>query len=343
VVANQYAISDGAALTLSEAFYRRLAKRDPVDTALTEARLGLSRHGPEWATPVLFLSAENGKIFGGEGRKTTRAVEVVPDGPRAEQSAVRVGLLSFVGWGGDMKERCDAFRDFTEYFDPSSPKGRFIREPRWWQEKVFPDLRQFLLASIDERRPLHLDFAGWVLEAKSGLDVTVRQRTLGKPLDWHPDDELEHEGKLWQERDDIELNAQGPDVAVALSISNPEAAAEVRVYVEREGLAVGRIIDATIAPEPGHRSVQGGQHALRLAQALVQRVRQRRPHERGGRLHLFGSAPNAFLFYLGQLSRSFGRVVLYEYPFGIPDSYGRYQRSIELPPPDEVAQLPPGW
>ncbi|MCP4654127.1 MAG: CHAT domain-containing protein [bacterium] len=352
VVANQYAISDRAAIALSEAFYRRLAARDPVDTALSEARLQLSWRTSEWATPVLFLSAENGKIFGGEGKKTTRAVEVVPGRPRVEKPAVRVGLLSLIGWGGDMKERCDAFHDFTEYFDPSSPHGRFIREQPWWQEKVFPDLREFLLASIDERRPLHLDFAahqsiafaaGWVLEAKSGLDVTVSQRTQGKTLDWHPDDDFEHEGKLWQERDDIELTAEGPDLAVALSISNPEAAPEVRVYVEREGLEIGRIVDATIAPGPGQRSVQGGQHSLRLAQALVHRVRQRRPHERGGRLHLFGSAPNAFLFYLGQLSRSFGRVVLYEYPFGIPESYGRYQRSIELPPPDEVAQLPPGW
>jgi hypothetical protein len=63
------------------------------------------------------------------------------------------------------------------------------------------------------------------------------------------------------------------------------------------------------APEPGPRSVASGAHALQLALALLSRVRQRQ---------------------LGQLSRSFGKVVLYEHPFGVEDAYGKYRPSIEL-------------
>ncbi len=262
---------------------------------------------------------------------------------KLEKTPVRLGLLSLTGreseiWRSDMKEQCDTLREFTQYFDPSSPGGRIIREPRWWQEKVFPYLRELLLDSVDHSRPLHLDLAvhqsiafaaGWLLEVKSGLDVHVEQRILGKPLNWHPGDDSEPESILWQERSDIELTAQGPDVAVALSISRP-VAQEVRGYIEQKGLAVSRIIDATIAPEPGQQSIRGGRHALRLAQTLCDRVWQRRPHEPGGRLHLFASAPNAFLFYLGQISRSLGDIVLYEFVFNRKDS--GYQKSIELPP-----------
>ncbi len=359
VVANQHVISDKAAIAFSDVFYRRLAARDPIETAMSEARLLLSMRTSEWATPVLFLAAEEGNIFGTEGR-AGRTVAVTPNASRVEKAPLHVGLVSFIGsgkdsdqgmWGREMKERCDAVQDFTESFDPDSPNGRFIREQRLWQEKVFPDLREALLDFGDQQR-LHLDLAahqsiafaaGWLLEAKSGLKVRVKQRTQGNPLDWHPEDGSAPQGQLWLDREDIELSSAGPDVAMALSVSNPEVAPEVRDYVEREGLAVGRIIDAVVAPQPGQRSVKGGEHSLRLAQALVHRVRQRRPHERGGRLHLFGSAPNALLFYLGQLSRSFGRVVLYEYAFNVADGYSRYQRSIELPPPDEAAGLPPGW
>ncbi len=265
---------------------------------------------------------------------------------KVDKAPVRLGLLSFSGrqsdiWRAQMEKECDAVRELTSYFDPTSFTGRAIREPRWWQEKVFPDLREFLLESVDPNRSLYLDLAvhqsiafaaGWLLEAKRGLDVYVEQRTMGRPMGWHPDDDSGPESNLWQKRHDIGLPADSPDVALAVSISRP-AVAEARAYIEQEGLAVSAIVDAAIAPEPGQQSVRGGQHALRLAEALIHRIRQRRLEERGGRLHLFGAAPNAFLFYLGQLSRSLGGIVLYEYAFDTKDSYGRYQRSIELPPP----------
>jgi hypothetical protein len=314
VVANQYAISDKAAIAFSERLYKRIAAGDPVDTALSEARLQLSWRTPEWATPVLFLSAPDGILFKQKGKKHGRS---------------------------------------------ASPRSRVITpaatplHSAWWQEKVFPELHGFLKDSVDRKRPILLDFAahqslafaaGWVLEAKSGLDVHVWQRTQGKPLAWHPEDDAASESEeLWLERPDIELLKGGPDLALALSVSNDRVASEARAFVEREGIAVDRIIDAMISPCPGSQSVQGGRHALRLAQALVPRVRERRPHERAGRLHIFGSAPNAFLFYLGQLSRSFGRIVLYEYAFGYDDNYAAYQKSIELPPPEEARSLPAGW
>ncbi len=345
VVANQYSISDPAAIAFSKWFYERIARGDAVDSALTEARLRLSRRSSEWATPVLFLTGRDGKLFAVGSSQPRRRAD--PTGRTRLERPVRLGVRSFIGWGADMEKRNGAVLDLVGYFDE-----RFIRRRQWWQEKVFPELRSFLHDSVDERRPLLLDFAahasiafaaGWLLEAKSGLDVWVRQRTVGEgEFEWHPTKGVVPDGPLWLDRPGIELRAGAPDVAVALSVSQPNVGEQVRAFVRRKRLRVARIVDAAIAPAPGQGSVRSGAHALQLAQALVSRLRVRRPHERQGVLHLFCAAPNALVFYLGQLSRSLGRIVLYEYPFGTRDAYGRYQRSIELPPPGETLQ-PPNW
>ncbi len=351
VIANQYSISDTAAIAFSETFYGRLASGDCVDEALTEARLRLRARTPEWATPVLFLSAPDGKLFEIEPVRRQRSIPVMRSKPEAT-SPVRLGVRSILGWGRDMESRNDAVLDLTQHFDPDSPHGRLIKNKAWWQEKVFPDLRKFLLESLDERRPLLLDFAahssiafaaGWLLEPKSGLDVRVRQRTGSEgEFEWSPTDGREPEDALWLERPDIELDAQAPDVAAALSVSQPDVTVDVEAFIRNQGCQIGRIVDASV-PEPGGRSVRGGAHSLRLAQAVISRVRTKRPNERGGRVHFFCAAPNALVFYLGQLASSLGRIVLYEFPFKMDNAFGRYQKSIELPPPDEVKGIPEGW
>jgi hypothetical protein len=351
VVANQHSITNEAAVAFSATFYRRIAAGAGVDEAVTEARLRAWPRSVEWATPVLFLTAPSGKILA--VKPAQRPTVVRRPGARAEDGPVRLGVRSIDGWGRDMEQRNDRVLDLVSYFN-----GRFIKDKSWWQDKIFPELRDFLLTWLDERRPLLLDFAahssiafaaGWLLEPKSGLDVRVRQRTgnVGE-FEWHPQDGSDSEGSsaaavsLWRELADLQLDPAAPDVAVALSVSQP-AAADVQTFVQRKGLPVGRILDVTIAPEPGQRSVRGGAHALRLAQALLPRLQVRQPHERAGRVHFFCAGPNALVFYLGQLASSLGRIVLYEYAFRAGDSFGRYQQSIELPPPGELPQIPQGW
>lgn len=335
VIANQYSISHDAAIDFSGTFYDRVAAGAGVDSALTEARMRIFHRSREWATPVLFLGAKDGRLFTMETKK--RQAAAVP--ARSEAEPVRLGIRSIDGWGEGMEEKKDPFLDLRSYFY----ENRYIKRQEDWQEKIFPELREFLLKYVDERRPLLLDLAahasiafaaGWVLEAKSGLDVRVCQRTQGEgKLDWHPKDKPVPEGPLWLDEPDLEVSPDGQDVAVALAVSQSTVPEEARDYVRNQGLPVGRILQAVIFPEPGGRSVQGGAHSLRLAQALLPRIRRRRPHERGGRVHLFYSGPNALVFYLGQLSRSFGRIVMYEYPFEKEDSWADYRPSIELPPP----------
>jgi len=348
VVAHQYAISDKAAIEFTKTFYGRVAAGDSVEEALTELRLLHRRHSPEWATPVLYLTTSSGRLFTVKPAKGQFTVRVLDQSQR-EESPVRLGIRSFAGWGGDMEARNDAVLDLTKYFNPELLQGRFILQREWWQEKVFPELRAFLLDHIGQRRPLLLDLAahssiafaaGWVLDVKSGLDVRVRQRVANGEFEWSPNDGSEGGDLLWLDRQDIEP-APGsllPDVALSLAVSRPGVSDHVQEFIRSKNLPVGRIIDAVIAPEPGATSVHGGAHALRLAQALLHRLQMRHPHERSGSLHLFCAGPNALLFYMGQLSRSFESIVLYEFPFGAKGNFGRYQRSIELP--EERAEIP---
>lgn len=66
VIAMQYDITDEAAIQMAESFYAALAGGLPVDAALAEARKGISFALPgslEWGTPVLFMRADDGRIF----------------------------------------------------------------------------------------------------------------------------------------------------------------------------------------------------------------------------------------------------------------------------------------
>lgn len=65
VLAMQFPITDGAALAFSRAFYRRLARGDTIDAAVTEGRMAIRRRDSgslEWGTPVLFERLTSGRV-----------------------------------------------------------------------------------------------------------------------------------------------------------------------------------------------------------------------------------------------------------------------------------------
>jgi hypothetical protein len=351
VVATQGSISDDTAIRWSEIFYRRLASGDGVDEAITEARLALSNRCRDWGLPVLYLSGPHGKLFAFEPAERRRVVRLLGRS-RPAGEAVRLSVRTFRdGHGRDLDAEGEGVLDLSRYFSP--PEHRFIRRPEDWQENVFPELRNFLRSRAEERRPLELHFAahvslafaaGWLLEPKSGFDVWLPQRTRegGETRAWHAKDGSEAGGADWLPGSELVLDPARPDLALALAVTWSDVKAQAKEFIERVGLPVGRLLEATV-PAPGQHAVQGGAHALRLAETLLPRLLARQPHERGGRLHIFSATPNALAFYLGQLLSPVSRLVLYEYAFKAEGNFGRYQKSFELPPPGEALQLPPDW
>lgn len=118
VVAMQFPITDRAALVFSKVFYARIAADDAVDVAVAQGRSALylaavraggDDAGGEWATPVLYMRAEDGAVLG-TGRAATAPAVTSAAPPQAEmtetsgrpgfwkrQSALTWGLLGVVG------------------------------------------------------------------------------------------------------------------------------------------------------------------------------------------------------------------------------------------------------
>jgi tetratricopeptide (TPR) repeat protein len=64
VVAMQFPITDGAAISMSEGFYAALSNNHPIDDAVTLARRFIKQQSRvEWGIPVLYMRSSDGRIF----------------------------------------------------------------------------------------------------------------------------------------------------------------------------------------------------------------------------------------------------------------------------------------
>jgi tetratricopeptide (TPR) repeat protein/actin-like ATPase involved in cell morphogenesis len=92
VVAMQFEVSDQAACEFAPALYGALAAGRGVDAAVAEARKAIYTISPlEWATPVLYLRADNARLFDLSPRTPPAARTGIGPGPAASTSASRAG------------------------------------------------------------------------------------------------------------------------------------------------------------------------------------------------------------------------------------------------------------
>lgn len=252
--------------------------------------------------------------------------------PRLDPRVETYGIRSFMRWAEHMEDETNRLLCLVRYFD-----NREIRMPELWNEQVLPEIRRFL----EEMKPgrshcLLLDAhtsicfaAGYFLPQKSGIDVSVAQRTQGKRIVWTPKPiESADAQAVWSMRQEM-LSSSGAEVAVAVSVTH-EVFSDVAEYVKSSLPQVGRILEFSVLPGPGQSSVRNVDHALSLAQSLSSSLKvQRTPSERREPMHLFVAAPAGFTFFLGQLGRSFGPTIMYEYAFET-NAPGAYRPGIRL-------------
>jgi hypothetical protein len=338
VVGMQSKVSDIGGIHFARVFYRSLAAGEPVDVAVGLARRELYQRWQfayEWALPVLYLRSRDGRLFDvprGPETAPPPAPAIPPKNETIQENVSEEPLVLGIRSREPLGDRPPRTLNLTRHFD-----NRAILKDSLWDTAVLPELRDFLSPALIGGRPLVLDFAahasiafaaGYILERKSGLEITVRQRLGDGIRNWKPNAGPLPEGPYWKAEEDLALDGDGRDVAVAVGLTWP-VLDDVRIYLEREKLPVHRILPATLAPEPGPSGVHSGAHVMALAQALALRIRARTAEERQGTLHLFVAGPNAFLFYLGQLARGLGRIQLYEYDYDT-NKPGAYRPSIVL-------------
>ncbi len=334
VIGMQVAVTDSAAIAFASAFYGALREGESIETAVADGRLAIDLDSPEWATPVLYLRGEASDLFD---------FGVQRQGPITRSSGppeLALGIRTLVGsekfhladWAKRLETTVDRLLPLEEFF-----QGRFISSPGLWAGRVLPRLNRFLAEAVEQERALKLSlaahgtvaFAAGYYFTKSATKVTLVQVTSGETLFWSEREGEIPKGHIWQDFEENTLNPGAPDVAVAVEITQNTSRA-ASTYVAERGTSVGRLVTARIAGQPGKTRVQSGAHAHRLASDLHQWLKDHTGNHSQRRLHLFISAPNAFLFFLGQLARNLGPVRLYEYDFE-GTRHGTYEPSLDLP------------
>jgi hypothetical protein len=332
VVAMQDAITDVAAIHFADAFYGSLRSSWRIESAVAHGRRRIrdaedeGADEGEWALPALYMLPRDGRLFDGAKPKPKRGAPPKP---------LRLAIGSFDGWGKALEDDYDFPLDFAPLF-----QGRFIDEREGWNREVLQRLAGFLADHVDERRPLHLRFdahlsiafaAGYFLDARSGLELTLEQALQGQaPLLWRVSEGEVPAGELWTQDPPRLFQADAADEALAISVSNP-AGQGAEAYLDKTGLSVRALHGFTVTGGACQSSVESGAHALRLAQDLRQRVTALDQRSPGATLHVFLSCPKTFAFLLGQVAGPWKRIQLYEWDF-LGQRHGGYEPSILLDP-----------
>jgi hypothetical protein len=129
VVAHQAEVRDDAAPVIARHFYRCLARGEPVDTALVEARLAL-QDGVQRLSPVLFLQQAGGDLF--------LAPIVQPAHPLAAQSLAAATLAARQSrWG-----EAASYAQTALLIDPGSPGARASEETYRGEERLDRNLHE---------------------------------------------------------------------------------------------------------------------------------------------------------------------------------------------------------
>lgn len=207
--------------------------------------------------------------------------------------------------------------DLTDMFD-----GRMPSDASAWDSTI----RDRLDGSVAQVEALpqpvyvaldaHLSIAwyvGYMLDPKSGISLTLRQRVKGKGIElWdvsvarRPD-----KATSWELTSD---EAPGEELAVAISVTH-SGLADAKRYVRESLPTVGNIVHARL-PELGPQAIQDGAHARWLADDLIRLLAEQTAQLRPKHVHVFPACPASLAFLLGQEARVLGPATIYEFDFG---------------------------
>ena len=228
-----------------------------------------------------------------------------------------IGIRSYSRRAENMEHETESMLCLIKHFD-----GRYIKENVCWNDDVALKVEEYLNKELQsgEKVDIHLDThasiaftAGYCLDPKSGIDVAPVQRGNGR-FTWRPDATKKLDDYPEWKNEVILKDESAKDIAVALSIRH-NVVNEVEEYLTLSAMNVNRIISFYPGNGPSATSIVDASHAFLLADKIVGLLKKRTLEERKAQIHLFISGPNAFCFFLGQLSRVLGRITVYEYDF----------------------------
>lgn len=231
---------------------------------------------------------------------------------------ISVGIQSFIRGAETLSADVDEYCDLRKYFD-----GRYLQGDYSWNEDIYTDLKNFVESKFNKsfKYQLFLEThssisfsVGRLCDSKSGIDALPVQKsyTQGVAL-WDVDKSVEVNYD-W-DVSFVSVDSDALDTALVLNVTR-NICDDVLAYLYDERIAVSKVINCT--PKDKKASsilIKNGTQAFCLADSVYNAVARRTTAERRSILHIFASAPNGFMFFLGKVSRGFGKCILYEYDF----------------------------
>lgn len=247
----------------------------------------------------------------------------------AEESPV--GIRSFKWRAENMENDTSAMICLLDYFN-----GRFLKDKYSWNEDIRLLVESFIERHLIEGRSycIYLDThssvaytAGFYLDPKSGVNVVPIQKGLNGREIWRADSSVPKEQYAFWEVEHEIIDDNGSDIVIVIEMTH-SAIDDVQEYIRSNNLSIKSIVRFYFEDGPSFNTIQDGIHARYLANAISLTLNKLPKEDRKRCYHIFGSGPNGFWFFLGQQSRNFGRVTLYEYDFELSKEYNK---TINLP------------
>lgn len=250
----------------------------------------------------------------------------------SDSEYIDVGIRSFYRRAENMQDETEDMLCLLKFFN-----GRYIKDDYFWNTDIFSEINDFTKKFIPENKyRLHLDthlsiafVAGYLLDSKSGINICPVQKTLIEREDWCLEEDS-NKGYTELKDEEIILSKEKKDVALALGLTH-NILHDVEEYIGDQGMDISKIIYCNVGGKSGHDAIKDSKHAKELAGRVSAVLKERRDiQERKNKLHIFAACPVSFMLYLGKLSRSFGKVILYEHDLE-GDGDIMYLSSFELP------------
>lgn len=244
---------------------------------------------------------------------------------------IPVGIRSFLRRAENMENDTSAMTCLLDYFN-----GRYLKRGYSWNEEIKRSIDEFIYQHIKEGRSycIYLDThssvaftTGHFLDPKSGVSIVPIQKGLKGRAIWRPDPKISKDQyTLWKVDQEV-INTDGAGIVIVIEMTHP-AIEDVMSYITDNNLSVKSIIRFYFESGPSFNVIEDGIHAMYLANEISKTLNNLDKQDRRKHYHIFGSGPNGFWFFLGQLSRNFGELTLYEYDF---EGTREYSATINLP------------
>lgn len=245
-----------------------------------------------------------------------------------------IGIRSFIRFAERIEDECDSHLCISEHFS-----GRSLKDGLDWNKDVSREVSDYFsrpdfikcVRAIDHYIMLECHgsialLTGYLLPRISGARVYPVQKGV-ESIKWKPVGEKNVEWG-WDIRSK-ELNPTAEAVILSLSITH-DINTDVEKFVQDNGMIVCNMASYCSQSGIGLNSIENGDHAIHLVNGLIKEIRRLRHDNPNSELHLFFSAPNGFMFLLGQTGNALGSIQLYEFDY-TNEKNGSYSPSIKLP------------